>query len=367
MRGPKRSLEVLMTGGSGFLGRGIVERLLTQHPEWRISILDLHPPPDNLRKRIAQFIPADISSAQSVNNAFVEYSPDLVVHTAGIVPARKDRYSTDPKQWEKVKAINYGGTRNVLDAAMSSGCRKFLYTSSCTVIIDDLDHDYYNMDESIPVGRATLHYGKSKGMAESYVLAPELASLGLQACALRPATIIGPEDTAVMSLIHDLIRKGETYFIVGDGENFYDWMYIDNAVQAHILAIENLLTTQTAAGQAFFISNQEPVYFWDAFAFIWAQFGHVPKYRIHIPTAIAWFVALILEIMTWFTGNAPTIDRGSVKDGMRTHYSNNAKAMKVLGYMPEVPLTEGIRRACDGYKKHLAAQAAQNGETKKER
>lgn len=97
--------------------------------------------------------------------------------------------------------------------------------------------------------------------------------------------------------------------------------------------------------------------------YIWAQFGHVPKYRIHIPTSIAWFVAFILEMLTWFTGGSATIDRGSVKDGMRTHYSNNDKAIRILGYVPEVDLAEGMRRSCDGYKKHLAGKAAcvQNG------
>jgi sterol-4alpha-carboxylate 3-dehydrogenase (decarboxylating) len=257
----ERGLDILVTGGSGFLGRAVVARLLKQHPEWRVSILDLQPPPPHLHNQIAQFIQADISDAESVNNAFVEYSPDLVVHTAGIVPARKDRYSTSPKQWEKVKRINYDGTRHVLDASMASGCRMFVYTSSCTVVIDDLDHDYFGMDENTPIGNATLHYGKSKGMAEQYVLHPKHAEAGLVACALRPATILGPEDTAVMGLVYDLIGKGETNFIIGDGDNFYDWMYIDNAAQAHVMAVENLLSSKTAAGHAMFISNQEPVYF----------------------------------------------------------------------------------------------------------
>lgn len=355
----KKRTDVLVTGGSGFLGKGIVESLLQTHPELKISILDIHPPPNNLLQRIAQFIPADITSAQSVNNAFVDYSPGLVIHCAGIVPARKDRYSTNKKQWEKVKAINYDGTRHVLDAAMASGCRKFVYTSSCTVVIDDLEHDYYNMDEKTPIGLATLHYGKSKGMAEQYVLLPKHAEEGLIACALRPSTIIGPGDTAVIGLIHDLIAKGETYFVVGDGDNFYDWMYIDNAVDAHVLAIENLLTTKTAAGHAMFISNQEPVYFWDSLAYVWAQFGHVPRFKIHIPAGIAWWAGLGAEWLTWLTGGASTLDRGSVKDGIRTHYSNNDKARRILGYVPKVRLAEGMRLACEDYKKGLAAQAEQ--------
>ena len=358
-------LDILVTGGSGFLGGGIVESLLKKHPEWRISVLDIHPPPASIAKRVCQFIPCDITSAESVNNAFVDYSPYLVVHTAGIVPARKFRYSTKRKDWERVKAINYDGTIHVLDAAMASGCRRFVYTSSCTAVIDDLDHDYFYMDESVPIGLATLHYGKSKGMAETYVLSPKHAEEGLIACALRPSTIIGPDDVAVIGLIHDLIAKGETTFIVGDGDNFYDFMYIDNAALAHVLAVENLLSTKTAAGQAFFISNQEPVYFWDFMAAIWAEFGHVPKYRIHIPTSIAWLAGYALEWMTWFTGGASTLDRGSVKDGVRTHFSNNDKAIRILGYQPVVGLAEGVRLSCDGYKKYLAAKGKPSIESQK--
>ena len=354
----RKNTQILVTGGSGFLGRGIVETLLKQHPEWSISILDIQLPPPELWKRIFRFIQADISSAESVNNAFVDYSPDLVVHTAGIIPARKSRYSTRRKDWERVKSINYDGTRHVVDAAMAAGCRNFVYTSSCTVVIDDLDHDYFYMNEDVAIGNATLHYGNSKGMGESYVLSPQNAEKGLVACALRPCTIIGPGDTAVISLMYDLIAKYETYFIVGDGHNFYDFMYIDNAVQAHILAIENLLTTKTAAGQAFFISNQEPVYFWDFMAYVWAQFGHIPRYRIRIPASIAWLAGHVAEFYTWLTGFAPTLDHGSVKDGIRTQYSNNDKARRILGYEPKVGLAEGTRLACEDYKRLLAAEAS---------
>ena len=360
----KKALDVLVTGGSGFLGRGIAEALLDEHPDWNVSILDINPPLRSLQKRIFQFIQADITSAESVNNAFVEYSPDLVVHTAGIVPARKFRYSTKRKDWFRVKSINYDGTRHVVDASMAAGCRNFVYTSSCTVVIDDLNHDYYYMNETIPIGKATLHYGKSKGMAESYVLSTKLAEQGLKACALRPCTIIGPEDTAVISVMYDLIAKHETYFIIGHGNNFYDFMYIDNAVHAHVLAIENMLTTKSAAGQAFFISNQEPVYFWDFLAYVWVQFGHVPKFQIHIPANIAWVAGFALECFTWLTGRASTIDRGSVNDSVRSQFSNNDKARRILGYEPKVGLAEGVRLSCEGYKKHLAAQIAATKEPK---
>lgn len=222
------AVECLVTGGAGFLGRNIIQTLLQKHPDWRITVLDLAPPPEEAiqqqqqqdwQRTVVGWLHADITSADSVKAAFQNYRPDIVFHCAGIVPARDLRYSRDSKQWEKVKAINYHGTVNVLQATLETGCRKFVYTSSCTAVIDDLDHDYYNMNESIPLGRATLHYGKSKAMAEQYVLSPEYAAQGLKACALRPCTIIGPGDVAVISLIHDLITKGETYFVVGDGNN----------------------------------------------------------------------------------------------------------------------------------------------------
>lgn len=341
-----KSPHVLVTGGSGFLGGAIVKAILERHPDWTISVLDLHPPPEHVIDSISSFIQADVTSSPSVRDAFSKFQADLVMHCAGIVPARRYRYSTNQNQWEKVKTINYQGTMNVLDATLASGCHKFVYTSSCTVVIDDLAHDYFNMNENTPLGFATLHYGKSKSMAEQYVLSTEHSEKGFQACALRPCTIIGPGDTAVIGLIHDLIAKGETYFIIGDGDNLYDFMYIDNAVDAHLLAIENMLTSATAAGQTLFISNQEPVYFWDFFAYVWAQFGHVPRFRIKIPMAVAWVAGLVMEVVTYFTGSAATVDRGSVWDAIGTRYSDNERARQILGYKPRVSLAEGVRRTC---------------------
>jgi sterol-4alpha-carboxylate 3-dehydrogenase (decarboxylating) len=354
----------MVTGGSGFLGANLVRSLLEKYPDWKITILDIHPPEPAIHSRITCYKQADVTSAESVRAAFAAYHPDIVVHSAGIVPAREQRYSRDSKQWERVKSVNYQGTVNVLDATMASGCRKFLYTSSCTTIIDDLHHDYYNMNEELPLGFATLHYGRSKALAEQYVLSPDHAAQGLKACALRPCTIIGPGDVAVISVIHDLIARSETCFVIGDGNNLYDFMYIDNAVDAHVLAIENLLTKGTAVG-AFFISNQEPVYFWDLFLAIWAEFGHVPRFRVFLPLWLACVVAWILELLTFLTGAPPTINTGSVLDGVGTRYSDNSKARQVLGYYPKVRLAEAVKRSCDAYKNYLAGKEAKQTTIKK--
>lgn len=352
-------VRVLITGGSGFLGRNLALELSNKYPQWNIDVLDIQFPDEDLKYKLDNFFHVDIRSKESVSAVFANYHPDLVVHTAGVVPGRQFRYSTNEDDWQGVRAVNYDGTVNILRATMASGCKRFIYTSSVTAIIDDLDHDYHNMNESTPTGLATLHYGTSKGLAEAFVLSPEHAEKGLMVCALRPCTIIGPDDTQVISLIHDLIAKGETCFVIGDGNNLYDWMYIDNIVHAHILTIENLLPSgpQTAAGQAFFITNQEPAYFWDFMLYVWAQFGHVPRFQVYIPTTLAVIIAFLLEIVTWLSGTPATLHRGSIKDAIRTHYADNGRAIKVLGYKPIVGLSEGIRRSCEGYKRQLAAKA----------
>lgn len=84
--------QILVTGGSGFLGGGIVKALKVRHPTFRISVLDTKPPPDDVRECLVKFLQADITNVVEVNNAFADYTPDLVVHTAGMVSIDRHSY-----------------------------------------------------------------------------------------------------------------------------------------------------------------------------------------------------------------------------------------------------------------------------------
>jgi sterol-4alpha-carboxylate 3-dehydrogenase (decarboxylating) len=166
-------------------------------------------------------------------------------------------------------------------------------------------------------------------------------------CAIRPSVILGPGDYQLVPTIQRCIAKWETPFVIGSADNLYDFTYVSNVADAHVLAVENLLSTQTAAGQAFFISNGQPVPFRDFCLAIWADFGHVPKVQIWIPTAVAWCVGFLAEWATWLTGTEATLSRGSVKDYTQTAYANLQKARDVLGYEPKVGLSEGIKLSCE--------------------
>lgn len=153
--------HVLITGGCGFLGRAIVDAFLEQYPTHLYTILGLSPP--LLSRQNVGFIQADIRDPAAVERALSASRPDAVVHAAGIVPTGQSRYSQ--REREHVFAVNVEGTRNLLSVAKSVGSvRAFVYTSSSTVVGDDLSSgDRPNAREEVEdVGRKRWIYGESK-------------------------------------------------------------------------------------------------------------------------------------------------------------------------------------------------------------
>jgi sterol-4alpha-carboxylate 3-dehydrogenase (decarboxylating) len=166
-------------------------------------------------------------------------------------------------------------------------------------------------------------------------------------CSVRPAVICGPGDYQLVTTIQKCIDKLETPFVIGDGGGLYDFIYVGNVADAHVLAVHNLLTTRTAAGEAFLITNGSPIPFRAFCLAIWAHFGHVPPFELHIPKPVAWAAAWAMEWVTWLTGRDATLSRGSVKDYCQHAYANIDKARRILGYEPRVSLADGLKMSCD--------------------
>lgn len=335
--------HIMVTGGSGFLGSHIITALLEQHPEAKLSVLDITKPSEwKATWEDITFYQVDVTQTEEVQNAILDARPTVVIHSAGIVPSGSDRYSNRLRS--KVYSVNVEGTKNVLDAAKQAKAAAFIYTSSITIITDDNANDYPNFDETTPIGAASLIYGASKTTTEPLVLAEN--GDNFLTCALRPSVICGPGDTQLVPTIHACIAKGETPFAIGSATNLYDFTYVSNVADAHVLAVENLLTTQTAAGESFLITNGQPVPFRDFCLKVWANFGHVPKYQVTIPVSVASVVGFVAEWATWILGTQATLSRGSVRDYTQTAYANINKARRVLGYEPRVSLDEGLKIAC---------------------
>jgi sterol-4alpha-carboxylate 3-dehydrogenase (decarboxylating) len=147
----------------------------------------------------------------------------------------------------------------------------------------------------------------------------------------------------------DVMVNNRTGIQIGDNTNLFDFTYIENAAHAHILAADRLSPEHPkysqVAGQAFFISNGEPVHYWDFPRALWKAAGHTPtKIRV-IPKPIALVIAIIMEFVCWLQGKEPVLNRFRVHYICLNRYCNIEKARSALDYNPPVSLSEGIRRS----------------------
>ncbi|KAK7542414.1 C-3 sterol dehydrogenase/C-4 decarboxylase-like protein [Phyllosticta citribraziliensis] len=383
--------HVVVTGGCGFLGSAIVDAFLEAHPQYRYTILDIQPPEKGAAvNEKVNYAQVDLRDAAAVKRVVRETAPTVIIHTAGVVPAGSKRYSKSAAVRNEVFGVNVGGTRNILDAAGEvDSVKAIVYTGSLTVVGDDLDTDYRNVDESVQIGRAELFYGQSKAAAEQLVLNPATPHSFLT-CALRPSVLFGPGDPSLLPPIAALAPSTSSpspsslfsssvfqiplsVVALGPCTNLYDFTYVTNAADAHVLAVRNLLqisrygddSSPSAAGRAFFITNDAPLPFRDFCRAVWAELGHVPPAEIRVPAMVARTMGLCADAVSALTGAEFALSAGAVRDALGTKYASGRAAREVLGYSPRVGMKEGVRRAVEDYKQQTEPQ--RNSEEKVKR
>jgi sterol-4alpha-carboxylate 3-dehydrogenase (decarboxylating) len=155
------SKKVLISGGTGFVGSAIVRALAHKHPNWTITVIDASPPrTENVIPNGTLCIQVDITSVEALRKVSSTVTPDVVIHTAGIIPGLAERFGRRLEQ--ETWRINVEGTRNVLDESKRSDVEAFVYTSSCCVVTDDSSQPYPNVDEKWPASPRSTIYGESK-------------------------------------------------------------------------------------------------------------------------------------------------------------------------------------------------------------
>lgn len=159
--------------------------------------------------------------------------------------------------------------------------------------------------------------------------------------------LCGPGDCQLIPPIHACIAKGETPYVIGSGQNLWDVTYVTNVADAHVLAAENLMSSKTAAGEVFFIQNNEPIAFRAFCLAIWSHFKHIPPYQVNVPASLLWFAGLLAECLNWVSGTPTTLSRGSVKDVCSVRFASGEKARRILGYEARVKMDEAIRLSCE--------------------
>ena len=122
--------SVCITGGCGYVGAAIVRAFAELRPACKLIVLDKNPEPRlGLEKLKVEYVRADVTVEDEVVSALERVRPQVVVHTAGLVPPLSERYA---RRLEKiVKLVNVEGTRMVLNASKKVGVKAFVYTSRC--------------------------------------------------------------------------------------------------------------------------------------------------------------------------------------------------------------------------------------------
>ncbi|MDH4183288.1 MAG: NAD-dependent epimerase/dehydratase family protein [Nitrospinota bacterium] len=328
-------MKALVTGGSGFLGRYIVEKLTQQG--WQVTSLS--------RRRDAALEKIGVKThVASVTDraglALAAAGVDAIFHVAGHVGVGGP--------WSDYYQTNVIGTQNVIEACVNNGVPKLIYTSSPSAVFDGKSHGL--QDESAPYPDNFLgHYSKSKAMAEQQVLKAN-GHRGLYACALRPHLIWGPRDTNLIPRLIDRAKKGKV-MIVGDGRNRVSNVYVDNAADAHILAAQKLLPGSPVAGSAYFIAQPEPVMLWEWVNDILDGLG-LPRVTRRIPLPVAYYAGAMMELVYGAMGikAEPMMTRFLALQFAMDHYFSIEKARRELGWEPAISHQEGMERLIADFK-----------------
>ena len=142
--------------------------------------------------------------------------------------------------------------------------------------------------------------------------------------------------------------------MIGENRNLFDLTYVDNVSHAHILAAEKMKKGSGIEGQAFFITNDQPIFFWDYPKILLHHLGYRGTQSISLPTPFAYFLGDLMDTIAWalspFYVFHPTITRFRVKIITGNRYFDISKAKRVMGYEPIVPLMEGFKRTAEYWK-----------------
>jgi sterol-4alpha-carboxylate 3-dehydrogenase (decarboxylating) len=347
--------HVLVTGGSGFLGNHIVSLLNSRKACSTLTVLDLRKPLEPIPG--VNYLEGDLTDYDALLAIFKKARPDAVVHTASPNHTARSR--------EMMYKVNVEGTKNVIKASQESGVKAMVHTSSASVI-HDAKSDLINADETYPLvmgKNQPEYYSHTKAEAEIVALAANRTKEypKFLTCAIRPSAMFGTGDVQLIPPGLSAYYKGQTKVQIGDNTNLFDFTEITNVAHAHHLAVAALLATrqredgggsvpldtERVDGEAFIITNDSPVYFFDFARTCWAAAGDKtdPKQVWVLSKDIGLLIATLMGWIFWlFRLGKPNLTIQQVQYTCMIRYFNIDKAKTRLGYQPVVKMEAGVKR-----------------------
>lgn len=304
----------MVTGGAGFIGSHLVERLLEDGHQV-ICYDNLDDWYSGKRKNIARRLENpefevkenSILDIDALRSALEDV--EVVFHEAA-----QPGIPVSVKNPLKTFTVNVNGTLNVLLASLDAGVRKVVYASSSSVYGNGVPRPTPEDCETRPISP----YGISKLVTEG--LCRAISEMhGLRIVAMRYFTVFGPRQRPDMAIrkFADLMSSGKPAVIFGDGEQTRDFTFISDVVDANILAMES----SSADGEMINIGRGNSITVNEV----------VAKLREHLPDA-----------------PEPTYEAAKKEDVDHT-LADNSKAGRLLGWQPKVPFDDGLRTFVDWF------------------
>jgi nucleoside-diphosphate-sugar epimerase len=329
---------VLVTGGTGFLGSHLVKAL--QAAGRTITVVSRRPQPA-LEAQGIRVVVGPLHETAVCAAAVKGVS--CVFHVAARVGVwgRHEDFHRD----------NVVATETLLAAARDAGVQRFVHTSTPSVVYNG--RDLAGADESLPLTTTCPSpYPLTKALAEARVLAANREDF--RTAALRPHLIWGVGDPHLVPRILARARAGRLR-IVGTGQNRVDMVHITNATNAHLDA-ELALSKETspAAGQAYFITNDEPVNLWNWINGLLTSLGE-PTITRGISLQSASRIGTVCETLwRWLPlKGEPPMTRFIAAELAKDHWFDISAAKRDLGYQPTVSMVDGTAKLVE----HLQKQA----------
>lgn len=314
-------MSVLVTGGAGFVGSHMIELLLRETEEAIVCLDNFNDyyDPQLKRTNVGGFmeeprvtvVEADFCDAETMADLFRACGVRQVVHLgayAGVTPS-----VSNPLPYQH---NNVGGTLSLLEAARNHQVDRFLLASSSTVYGRGAGVPFC---EDAPLGVPASPYGATKRAAE--LLGLTYQSLhGVPVVCLRPFSVYGPRvrPDLALSIFTRAIDEGKTIRLYGDGSVLRDFTHVSD-ICAGLLAA---LTAKDVVGETINLGHSEPV-------------------------EMRQVIAMLEEAL----GREAVIDQQPPRDeDLPVTCADLAKARRLLGYQPQVPLREGIADYVEWYR-----------------
>jgi nucleoside-diphosphate-sugar epimerase len=312
-----------VTGGSGFIGGTLIERLVDAGCEVS-ALARSDASAAAVEARGARAARGDLDDPASLTAA--ADGCEVAFHLA----AHLGQWGT----WEEFARGNVGGTENTLEACRRAGVRRFVHCGTEAALI--AGRPLIRIDETAPLRPdSKALYCSTKALAEIRVRAA--AGPGLETVILRPRMVWGPGDTTLLPELVAAVEAGRFAWIDG-GRHRTDTTHVDNVVEGLLLAAQ-----RGGSGEAYFVTDGEPVIFREFVSELLATQGVDPPSR-SVPGWLAGGAAAVAE-STWRLlrlGGEPPLTRLAVWLSSQECTIEIGKARRELGYEPVISRRAGL-------------------------